>query len=358
MQIIVVNELHLMDSPMKRPRTFSFLCWVPNPPRHLDDLQQEKRKQRCEIEELRREKGLLESQNALIKKEMQALRTQLEETEWAMCQKNGEISLLKCQLKEFQGDQTTKGHEMIALRTQLRDAQTFAEKKQKEIRTLQDQAAAPSATQQFWALNYDPDLACKRTRSNCMTMLNQPRRCKYCGNPGNPSVAASSVPPPPRPHHGASKTLIVAEPTNSTPGRFSVHMAPQPPTKISTLERDNKAKMERDIAEVRRELHEERENFEAERANWLEEKEKVIKYQKQLQMNYVQMFRRTRALEEELSREKSPPNNQQQLQQQQQQQQAEQQQQQQQTSNGLLQVTQASRQRRSSGAAPSPAPRS
>jgi hypothetical protein len=50
-------------------------------------LQQDKRKQRSEIEELRREKGLWESQNAMIKKELQGLKAQLEETEWSMCQK-------------------------------------------------------------------------------------------------------------------------------------------------------------------------------------------------------------------------------------------------------------------------------
>merc|ERR1719431_1132296 len=43
-----------------------------------------------------------------------------------------------------------------------------------------------------------------------------------------------------------------------------------------------------------------KENFEVEKANWLDEKEKVIRYQKQLQLNYVQMYKRNKTLESEV----------------------------------------------------------
>jgi len=42
------------------------------------------------------------------------------------------------------------------------------------------------------------------------------------------------------------------------------------------------------------------ETFEVETANWLSEKEKVIRYQKQLQMNYVSMYKKNKALEMEV----------------------------------------------------------
>lgn len=47
-------------------------------------------------------------------------------------------------------------------------------------------------------------------------------------------------------------------------------------------------------------------SFQEERRTWQEEKDKVIRYQKQLQQNYLQMYRRNRELEQllqELSRE-------------------------------------------------------
>merc|ERR1739848_471087 len=43
-----------------------------------------------------------------------------------------------------------------------------------------------------------------------------------------------------------------------------------------------------------------KENFEVEKANWLDEKDKVIRYQKQLQLNYVQMYKRNKTLEAEI----------------------------------------------------------
>merc|ERR550539_642551 len=43
-----------------------------------------------------------------------------------------------------------------------------------------------------------------------------------------------------------------------------------------------------------------KQNFEVEKANWLDEKEKVIRYQKQLQLNYVQMYKRNKTLEAEI----------------------------------------------------------
>ena len=47
-----------------------------------------------------------------------------------------------------------------------------------------------------------------------------------------------------------------------------------------------------------------KEQFEVETGNWLTEKEKVIRYQKQLQLNYVSMYKRNKVLELELEQVK------------------------------------------------------
>jgi hypothetical protein len=54
------------------------------------------------------------------------------------------------------------------------------------------------------------------------------------------------------------------------------------------------------VERLREELSEERREFEQERITWAQEKEKVLRYQRQLQLNYVQMFRRTKSLEAEV----------------------------------------------------------
>ncbi len=56
----------------------------------------------------------------------------------------------------------------------------------------------------------------------------------------------------------------------------------------------------RELRELRADLDRHRETFETEKGHWLEEKEKVIRYQKQLQLNYVQMYKRNKTLEAEL----------------------------------------------------------
>lgn len=48
------------------------------------------------------------------------------------------------------------------------------------------------------------------------------------------------------------------------------------------------------------ELESKETQFNNERRKWSEEKDKVLRYQKQLQMNYVQMFKRSRTLEAEI----------------------------------------------------------
>lgn len=52
-----------------------------------------------------------------------------------------------------------------------------------------------------------------------------------------------------------------------------------------------------ELASERQRQAEQASTFEDERRSWEEEKEKVIRYQKQLQQNYVQMYRRNRQLE-------------------------------------------------------------
>lgn len=55
-----------------------------------------------------------------------------------------------------------------------------------------------------------------------------------------------------------------------------------------------------EVEKLTKELETRKKEFEKERLIWAQEKEKVLRYQRQLQMNYVQMYRRTRALEDEV----------------------------------------------------------
>ncbi|XP_006859961.1 PREDICTED: leucine zipper putative tumor suppressor 1 isoform X2 [Chrysochloris asiatica] len=90
-------------------------------------LQQEKRQLRQELESLMKEQDLLESKLRSYEKEKTNFVPALEETQWEVCQKSGEISLLKQQLKESQSEVNAKASEILNLKAQLKDARAKLE---------------------------------------------------------------------------------------------------------------------------------------------------------------------------------------------------------------------------------------
>jgi len=70
---------------------------------------------------------------------------------------------------------------------------------------------------------------------------------------------------------------------------------------IETLQ-DQLKSIEATCASLKEEAEKYRETFETEKAGWLDEKEKVIRYQKQLQLNYVQMYKRNKTLESDVEK--------------------------------------------------------
>lgn len=74
--------------------------------------------------------------------------------------------------------------------------------------------------------------------------------------------------------------------------------------KINEEEKENAInlidKIKMKISNVIKKWHEERNSWEQERSTWITEKEKVLCYQKQLQLSYIEMFRRNKALEAEI----------------------------------------------------------
>ncbi|EPY84532.1 leucine zipper, putative tumor suppressor 1 [Camelus ferus] len=67
------------------------------------------------------EQDLLETKLRSYEREKTSFAPALEETQWEVCQKSGEISLLKQQLKESQTEINAKASEILNLRAQLKD---------------------------------------------------------------------------------------------------------------------------------------------------------------------------------------------------------------------------------------------
>ena len=107
------------------------------------------------------------------------------------------------------------------------------------------------------------------------------------------------------------KTTLDASSTNADDEDFTTGVVEE--YKLTIIERDQeieflkqqlKQKTEENT-KLQEEFDNVSDNYKTETDNWLGEKEKVIKYQKQLQLNYVSMYNRNKQLETEIETLKS-----------------------------------------------------
>ncbi|XP_064182466.1 NEDD4-binding protein 3-A [Anguilla rostrata] len=179
----------------------------------LYKVQQERRRLQDDLEAL---------QNRTPGGHAQEPHPQLEETQWEVCQKSGEISLLKQQVRDAQAEVAQKLSEIFHLKTQLREARGEGRAKDAQIQLLQQ------------ALQGE--------------------------GPGGGAEARGTGP------GGGAEERLRAE-----------------------------------LLLERRQSEAQASAFEAERRTWQAEKDKVIRYQKELQASYLDMFHRNQALERELA---------------------------------------------------------
>uniref|UniRef100_A0A3B4ZWP2 NEDD4 binding protein 3 n=1 Tax=Stegastes partitus TaxID=144197 RepID=A0A3B4ZWP2_9TELE len=176
----------------------------------LFKVQQEKSRLQEELDSLKRE--MSQEAGAMPKRTSPTL----EETQWEVCQKSGEISLLKQQLRDSQAEVTQKLSEIFQLKTQLRETRT-------ELRSREGQIDALKLVLQ----------GTQRRRGS--------------------------------PHTERLRAELLLE---------------------------------------RRQSEAQAMAFEEERHTWQTEKDKVIRYQKELQASYLDMYHRNEALERELHQKK------------------------------------------------------
>uniref|UniRef100_A0A8C1N497 NEDD4 binding protein 3 n=1 Tax=Cyprinus carpio TaxID=7962 RepID=A0A8C1N497_CYPCA len=189
---------------------------------------QERNRLQEELDSVRLECQTLKSQSPAT--QSQNINPQLEETQWEVCQKSGEISLLKQQFRNSQAEVTQKLSEIFLLKTQLHEARNQIRSKDSQIDMLQ------------------------------MALQGARRKC----------------PLPAFEDHRAD--------TGETDG-------------ASVTEERLRA----ELLLERRQNEAQASAFEKERSTWQNEKEKVIRYQKELQASYLVMYHKNEALERELA---------------------------------------------------------
>ncbi|XP_068596665.1 NEDD4-binding protein 3-A [Brachionichthys hirsutus] len=197
----------------------------------LFKAQQEKNRLQEELDGLKRERG--QEDGAIVKPTSPTL----EETQWEVCQKSGEISLLKQQLRESQTEVTQKLSELFQLKTQLRETRTDLRNKEGQVEALKLILQGPQ-------------------RRKCPSQTPQE---EGKGTEEAPSAGAAGG------RGGSTEERLRAE--------------------LLLERRQNEAQS---MA------------FEDERQTWQTEKDKVIRYQKELQASYLDMHHHNEALEREL----------------------------------------------------------
>ncbi|NWS38629.1 N4B3A protein, partial [Probosciger aterrimus] len=240
-------------------------------------LQQEKKQLQEDFAQLLQERELLERRCASFQRERTELAPRLEETKWEVCQKSGEISLLKQQLKEAQAELAQRGTELLGLRAQLREAWAQLQAGERRAQGLQEAARLKALELEVCANEL------QRRKSEADLFRAKAGRLEQ-ELAGLREAARVRCPPPsegyPQPGEGC--------PQPGEEPRGSVGLRRQ-------LER-----LRAEVALERRRGQEQRDAFEQERGTWQGEKERVIRYQKQLQYSYIQMYRRNRRLEQRL----------------------------------------------------------
>lgn len=276
-------------------------------------LQQEKKKLQEDFSSLLQDRETLERRCATIQREQTQLGPRLEETKWEVCQKSGEISLLKQQLKEIQSELSQKAGDIVVLKAQLREARS--ELQASQARSQEAQAALRTRSLELEVCENE----LQRRKSEAELLREKLGRLEeessrlrdalsnHSGHslPGNGSMKGQSMSLSLQqgrgmPGRGGPSPCVYrdGEETHLVWGGESDEAKAQRQNAETVLGlRQQVDRLKAELMYERRTSEEHLSRFEDERRVWQEEKEKVIRYQKQLQQNYIQMYRRNRDLE-------------------------------------------------------------
>lgn len=257
----------------------------------VSQLQAEKEKLQEDVSKLTRENELIELRLKAYEAESTQLAPTLEETQWEVCQKTGEISLLKQQLRDCQVDVGHKLNEIVSLRASLKERTAKMEILEKQNKNHEDSLHSRTIELEV-----------------CQNELQRKKN--------EADFLREKVGKLEKDIQGMKQDLVTAKEQRLQHslqcGAQSLSKALEMQGSQSTDQRQDEENSEhtsteslqREVDRLREELREEKKaqerlasNFEQERRTWNREKDRVIKYQKQLQINYLQMHRKNQDLE-------------------------------------------------------------
>ncbi|KAI2665099.1 hypothetical protein H4Q32_003455 [Labeo rohita] len=281
-------------------------------------LQQDKRRLQDEMTLLLAQREELEKKCLDFRKEQADILPRLEETKWEVCQKAGEISLLKQQLRESQGEVTQRAGEMVALRGQLKDLNAQLREREEAEISLKESFCTKTLELERCEAELQTMLAeVTVLRDKLSAFETEVTRLKKALSELSSSSSRASEP------SLADMGQLVASRSRErllsppeTPTSLPSLPALPAPDPLLTLQSDDSKVQWQESGDLRRQLErlqgelrlerQQRERqaltFAQERQTWQDEKERVLKYQAQLQLSYVEMLQKNQALEERVDK--------------------------------------------------------
>lgn len=196
-----------------------------------------------------------------------------------MCQKAGEISLLKQQLKDSQADVSQKLSEIVGLRSQLREGRASLREKEEQLLSLRDSFGSKQASLELGEAELPS--ACLKPTLTPVDPAEPQDALATCESDEAKMRRQAGV--------AAAASLVSLDGEVDAGGESGTRAL-----------RREVGRLQAELAAERRARERQGASFAEERRVWLEEKEKVIEYQKQLQLSYVEMYQRNQQLERRL----------------------------------------------------------
>uniref|UniRef100_A0A3P8TIT7 Leucine zipper tumor suppressor 1 n=1 Tax=Amphiprion percula TaxID=161767 RepID=A0A3P8TIT7_AMPPE len=259
----------------------------------VTQLQAEKERLQEDVFKLTQEKDLVQLRLRSYETQSTQLAPTLEETQWEVCQKTGEISLLKQQLRDCQADVSHKLNEIVTLRASLKGNTAKMEMLEKQNKDHEDKLHSRTIEVEVC----QNELQRKKNEADFLREKVGKLEKDIQGMKQEVATAKQQ-----RLQHGLQ--LDALSPTQALERLIQSPDSPDQGQTEENREHIPTESLQRQVERLKQQLREEKNaqeklasSFEQEKQTWNKEKDRVIKYQKQLQINYLQMHKKNQDLE-------------------------------------------------------------
>ncbi|TUM11647.1 NEDD4-binding protein 3 [Bagarius yarrelli] len=254
-------------------------------------LQQDKDRLQEEVEQLIRDRDATESQ-IIYKHQHMSITPTLEETQWEVCQKAGEISLLKQQLKDAQAEVTGKLSEIVSLRAALRETRSKMEELEEKHQGCEETLRLRSTEIEVC----ENELQRKKNEAELL-------REKVGKLETNVKSLKQDLLMAKEEHLELLSLKVQLQEQQHLLQIYESKMAEQEPSGAMDVLRKEVERLSEQLENEKEKKEKILSSFQHEKQTWNKEKDRVIRYQKQLQINYMQMHRKNQELETKLKEE-------------------------------------------------------